>query len=96
VDLQTLVVAAIVAACASYSTWTLMPAAARRKVATTLLKLPLPTFMSVRVAKHATTSSACACDGCDKGKAPIAASTPAGPSLSGGVAPLVFHPRLRK
>ena len=94
--LQTLVVTVVVVACATYSTWTLMPAAARRKVATALLKLPLPTFMSARLTNHAMASSGCACDGCDKAKAPVAASTPIRRPVAGGVAPLVFHPRLRK
>ena len=93
--LQTLVVALLVSACASYATWTLMPTSLRRSLAGALLKLPLPRAISATMAKQAAASSSCACDGCDKGKAPVDASTAAKPS-GPAIAPIVFHPRLRK
>ncbi len=93
--LQTLVVALLVTACASYAAWTLMPASLRRSLALVLLKLPLPRLLANTMRKRSVASSACACDGCDKAKAPVDATTRAKPSSS-GVAPLVFHPRLRK
>ena len=92
---QTLVVAAVVVSCAAYAVWTLMPASARRVLATALLKLSLPRPLAALMARHAVASSGCACDGCDKGKALADASAPPKPSIP-GVAPIVFHPRLRK
>ena len=92
--LQTLVVAVIVAACATYAAWTLMPASARRTLALALLKLPLPGPLAAVMTRHSVVSSGCACDGCDKSSKSVA-KVPAGP-VPGGVAPIVFHPRLRK
>jgi hypothetical protein len=63
--MQALIVALLVAACSMYAAWVLMPGVARRALATTLLKLPLPTTMAGRLRKAATASSGCGCDGCD-------------------------------
>jgi hypothetical protein len=98
--IQSLVVAVIVAACATYAVWTLMPAFLRRPLALALLKLPLPRRLSAAIEKRTTQASGCACDGCDKSKSATAATTdPTGPVPSqhpAGGAPLVFHPRPRK
>jgi hypothetical protein len=94
--LQSLVVALLVIACASYAVWTLAPASLRRSFALVLLKLPLPRSLSVALQRQSVASSSCACDGCDKAKAsPVATPRPK-PLGDGGVAPLVFHPRPRK
>ncbi len=90
--LQALVVAPIVVACATYAAWTLMPASARRALALALLKLPLPGPLAAAMTRHSVVSSGCACDGCDKATAKV----PATGTVPGGVAPIVFHPRLRK
>ncbi len=94
--LQSLAVALLVTACASYVAWTLAPAALRRTIALALLKLPLPRRLSVAMRRQSTASSSCACDGCDKAKAPPVATQRAKPLGEGGVAPIVFHPRTRK
>ena len=92
---QTLVVASLVTACMTYAVWTLMPVSMRRALALTLLKLPLPRILSAVMEKQSVASSGCACDGCDKSPAAAAASAEAKP-VPGGVAPIVFHPRLRR
>ncbi len=92
---QTLVVAAVVASCTTYAVWTLMPASARRVLAVALLKLSLPRPLASVMARYAVASSGCACDGCDKSAAAAVKTAAPGP-VSGGVAPIVFHPRLRK
>ncbi len=94
--LQSLVVALLVTACASYAAWTLAPAALRRTIALALLKLPLPRRLRVAMPWQSVASSSCACDGCDKAKAPPAATQRAKPLSEGGVAPILFHPRTRK
>jgi hypothetical protein len=60
---QSLVVALIVLACTVYAAWTLMPAAARRAMATALLKLSLPEVLA-RPFRRATQSGG-GCGGCD-------------------------------
>jgi len=86
---QTIVVALLVAGCAVYAAWALMPAAARRGVAVALLKRPLPGLAARFLRRHAESASGCGCDGCDRNvAAPPAAARP--PAQG---APLVFHPR---
>ena len=63
--MQALIVALLVVACSAYAAWTLMPAGARRALATSLLKLPLPAAVALRVRKAAAVTSGCGCDGCD-------------------------------
>jgi hypothetical protein len=82
--MQALVVALLVAACSIYAAWVLMPSVARRALATTLLKLPLPSAVTGRLRKAATASSGCGCDGCDA--APVA-------SAKGATQVVTFHPR---
>lgn len=63
---QMAVVLAVVAGCALYAGWALMPAAARRWMARALLRWPLPGFMAQFFRKAAQRAgSACGCDGCD-------------------------------
>ena len=95
-SLQALVVAPLVTGCAGYAAWTLAPAALRRAFAVAMLKLPLPRSVATTMAKQSIASASCACDGCDKGKAPVDAASRPKPLAEGGVAPIVFHPRLKK
>ncbi|MEP7302284.1 MAG: hypothetical protein ABI699_12210 [Caldimonas sp.] len=64
--LQSLAAALIVAACAAYAVWTLMPAGARRGIALAVLKLPLPAALAGFMRRHAVPASGCGCDGCDQ------------------------------
>jgi hypothetical protein len=80
-SLQDLIVAALVAGCAVYVVWTLMPAAARRAVAGALLKLPLPERFALRMRRAATASSGCGCDGCDHAPEKTAKASPAAPQV---------------
>lgn len=82
--LQTLIVALLVVGCSVYAAWTLMPAAARRAIASSLLKLPLPNAFALKMHKAATVSSGCGCDGCDN--APTKAASKASQVVT-------FHPR---
>ena len=84
---QSLLVALIVAACAVYVAWTLMPAPWRRGLALASLKLPLPAGVATFMRRHSVAASGCACDGCDKSAAPAA---------SPKVQTIVLHPRMRK
>ena len=89
---QTVVVAFLVAGCAVYAAWALMPAAARRGIALALLKRPLPGVAARFLRRHAEAASGCGCDGCDRNVG--AAPTPSARPPAEG-APLVFHPRRR-
>ncbi|HEY4068195.1 MAG TPA: hypothetical protein VGM74_14950 [Burkholderiaceae bacterium] len=86
--MQTLIVALVVAACSVYAAWTLMPAAARRALATAMLKLPLPAPFALKMRKAATLSSGCGCDGCDS--APVKSTGPKAPQV------VNFHPRIKR
>ena len=86
---QTAAVALIVGACLIYATWTLLPAAARRTLARSLLRLPLPAVLAQRFTRAARAASGCACDGCDR--APAAATAP----RHGGQV-MRFHPPARR
>ena len=88
--LQSLVVVLIVAGCAVYVAWTLMPASLRRAIALALLKLPLPGGVASFMRRHSAQASGCGCDGCDKSV--LKAAPPAGPASS---ATITFHPRRR-
>ena len=87
--IQTVVAICLVVGCAFYAGWTLLPAAARRGIAVTLLKRPLPAFAARFLQRHAEAASGCGCDGCDRNVA--APPTAQRPPAQG--APLVFHPR---
>ena len=82
--MQSLIVALLVVGCSVYAAWTLMPAAARRAIASMLLKLPLPNGFAQKMRKAATVSSGCGCDGCDSSPAKAASTTPQ---------VVTFHPR---
>jgi hypothetical protein len=86
--MQALVVALLVSGCALYAAWTLMPAASRRGIATALSKLPLPRAVAGFMRRHATATSGCGCDGCDRN----GGTTPEA-KAKGVAAPLTFHPR---
>jgi hypothetical protein len=62
---QSLVVAVVVLACATYAAWTLMPAAARRAVAGLVLRLALPERVARPFRKALAPAGACGgCDSC--------------------------------
>jgi len=85
-DLQTTLVALVVAGCLVYAVWVLMPAVARRPVARTLLRLPLPAVLRGAVGRAAQGSNGCGCDGCDS---PAAAPRDA-------ARPVTFHARPKR
>ena len=87
--MQNLIVALIVIGCATYATWTLMPAASRRAIGSALAKLPLPLpqAFAAKMRKAATLSSGCGCDGCDHASAKAAAKAPQ---------VVAFHPRPKR
>ncbi len=72
---QALIVALLVLGCSVYAVWTLMPSVARRALAASMLKLPLPERMATRFRKAAREASGCGCDGCDRSE--LKAKTPA-------------------
>ena len=82
--MQALIVALLVGGCSVYAAWSLMPAAARRAIATSLLKLPLPNAFATKMRQAATASSGCGCDSCDH--APAKAAPKATQVVT-------FHPR---
>ena len=82
--MQALIVWLLVVGCSVYAAWTLMPAAARRVIALSLLKLPLPNAFARKMRAATTVSSGCGCDGCDS--APTKAASKATQVVT-------FHPR---
>lgn len=85
--MQTLIVALLVVACVVYASWTLMPAAARRALARSLLKLAPPEALAAKLRRAATASAGCGCDGCDH--APAKAAPKTAPQV------VTFHRRAR-
>jgi hypothetical protein len=85
-SMQSLIVALLVVGCAVYASWKLMPAVARRSIASALLKLPLPAAFEGKMRKAATVASGCGCDGCDS--APVKAA--------GAPQVVNFHPRAKR
>ena len=85
--MQTLIVTLLVIGCSTYAVWTLMPAAARRAIASRLLGLPLPDAFAARMRRAATVSAGCGCDGCDR--APAKAAPKAQQVVT-------FHPRPKR
>lgn len=83
---QSVIVALLVAGSFAYAGWTLLPQAARRALASGLLRLPLPgrwrAYLQT-VARAAT--GGCGCSGCD------ALPPPAGQPQT-----VVFHPRSKR
>ena len=90
--MQTLIVALLVAGCSIYAAWTLMPTAARRAIASLLLKLPLQGGFERTLRRAATMASGCGCDGCDHAPAAKAAPKRAAPASH----VVTFHPRTRR
>ena len=84
---QNLAVALIVGACTVYALWSLMPAAARRAVATHALRLPLPSVLAAPLRRAAKPAQGCGCDGCDRAAVAPAAIEPQR---------VTFHPRPRR
>ena len=80
--MQGLIVALVVIACTAYAVWTLMPGAARRSLAGSMLKVALlnerrnkgqnghqngsESRLTLKLRKAAQATSGCACDGCDR------------------------------
>lgn len=62
--MQTLLAALLVGGSATYVVWTLLPAAARRRIATALLRLRWPGFVVRHLQAQAKTASGCSCEGC--------------------------------
>ncbi len=63
---QSLTVALIVGCCFAYALWTLAPKALRSRLATALLKMPLPLLVQKPLAAAARQQGGCGCDGCDR------------------------------
>jgi len=89
--LQLGVVVLIVAGCCAHATWTLLPLAARRAVANTLLRLPLPTRLAAPLRRAASVSEGCACTGCDRSKASKVRHAEVGTTHR-----VTFHSKLRR
>ena len=84
---QSLAVALIVGACTVYALWSLMPAAARRLLATQALRLPLPSVLAAPLRRAAQPANGCGCDGCDHASPkPTKSATQR----------VTFHPRARR
>ena len=82
---QYLVVALIVIGCAGYASWTLMPAALRRRSATALAAWPWPGAIARWLADQAAPGTGSGCDGCER-------SALALPKASAGApTPITFH-----
>ena len=82
--MQAWIVTLLVIGCTAYAAWALMPAAARRALASSLLELKLPAAVSAKLRKAATVTSGCGCEGCDNAPAK---SAPKAPQV------VKFHPR---
>jgi hypothetical protein len=74
VNLQLLIVALVVPACAAYAAWKLMPGGARRALAQALLRggRRWPAGLQRRIEQAARPATGCGCDGCDHKPAPAA------------------------
>ncbi len=84
---QYFVAALVVIGCALYASWTLMPAALRRRSATALASLPWPGAVARWLAGQSAPGTGSGCDGCDR-------STLAVPKASAGApTPMTFHRR---
>ena len=93
ISLQALVVALLVPLAALYAAWKLMPATARRALATVLLRWPqLPAPVVARLRRHASAANGCGCDGCDRAEPRAGAPKTAPPAVQ----PITFHPRPRR
>jgi hypothetical protein len=84
---QYLVVALIVLGCAVSASWTLMPAALRRRTASLVATLPWPRAAAAWLAKQAAPAAGCGCDGCDRSTLAVAKASTGTPT------PITFHRR---
>ncbi len=66
---QNIIVALLVAGCFVYALWTLTPKGPRGRLATALLKLPLPTMLHKPLTAAARVQGGCGCDSCDRSSA---------------------------
>jgi len=79
---QQMIVGLIVMGCGIYAAWTLMPASARRSLATRALKLSLPEFVRKPMQRALKPAGACGgCDSCGDAK----------PATDAGVKPVRIH-----
>lgn len=86
---QTLIVALLVLGCSVYAVWTLMPSVARRALASSMLKLPLPQGLAMRLRQASKASSGCGCDGCDRSESQVKTVIKAEQIVT-------FHPPVRR
>ena len=63
---QNIIVALLVVGCFVYALWTLAPKAPRSRLATFLLKLPLPMMLQKPLMAAVQKQGGCGCDGCDR------------------------------
>jgi len=108
--MQGLIVALVVIACTVYAVWTLMPGAARRSLAGSMLKVVLlkdrqfghqiggESRLTLKLRKAAQATSGCACDGCDRAPKTAPRIAPQTPLMSGAdnAKVITFHPRVRR
>ena len=104
--MQGLIVALVVVACTVYAVWTLMPGAARRSLAGSMLKIVLlngrqiggESRLTVKLRSAAQASSGCACDGCDRAPKTGPRSAPETTARAGAsnLKVITFHPRVRR
>ena len=100
--MQGLIVALVVVACTVYAVWTLMPGAARRSLAGSMLKVVLlngrrigsESRLTLKLRKAAQASSGRACDGCDRAPKTALRTTPLSGADNAKV--ITFHPRVRR
>ncbi len=91
---QSIVVTLLVLGCSARAAWILMPAAARRVLATAMLRWPLPEPLAARLRASALPASGCAsgCAGCDHAVPKSKPKSTSGSSL-GAPQKITFHPR---
>ena len=104
--MQGLIVALVVVACTVYAVWTLMPGAARRSLAGSMLKIVLlngrqiggESRLTVKLRRAAQASSGCACDGCDRAPKTARTAAPETNPAAGAsdLKVITFHPRVRR
>ena len=88
--LQSLIVFIVVACCFGYAGWTLLPQAARRPMAKSLLRLPMHASLRLSLERAASASGACHCSGCEQGSIQRGLQQKVAPNSA---QPMVFHPR---
>ena len=80
IQMQAWLVWALVGGSFFYATWALMPQIARRMLASSLLRLPLPGIVSAYCNRLTKAADGCHCTGCDHASAKCGASRPPRPS----------------